>query len=1746
MKHTRKILVALLVLMTILISLAAVAIPASAATNRTIYLKPSSDFLSSDAWFQAWTWGGSSGDAWVTFTDSNYDGILEATIPSDRTGMKILRKGPSHAANSWTSWAETGDISINSTKNCLSNSGWSTSFTWSSVSPSSGFTLTVAGVKELAGAEWDASVVSNDMTLVSGRTYEKTFTGIAAGTYEFKVLANHAWTYSWGNGSANASVKVTQGNSNVIIRFNEETKSITTEVVHVHTGGAATCTAKANCSVCGASYGELASHTPGAAATCTAGQECTVCHAEISPKLGHNLVDVEGKDATCTEPGYTAYNDCSRCDYIEGKEEIKALGHKMVAGTVVAPTFDTDGYTIYTCDNGCGKTENRDVVPALSAVAMIGTKKYETLAEAIAAAENGDTVKLVSNISVNESIEIAADKDITIDLAGCDMTVTDGSLNLNIYGRLTMIDSVGGGVSTFRNHYIRPNGELILDGAILQNVATNTAGYAIYNNGKLTLKSGVARSVNTTNYAISIMPGATATIDGGEVYGRAGIAVEGGTLTVNGGNIRCTEEARSTFHALWLGSGEVIINGGTFEAKEAYNGFAVDATSGMLTINGGTFIGHHNGETLNNCVYLSSGSTAVVEIKGGSFTHGIEGNGNISVSGGTFGQDVSKYCENGKFDCKGNDDGTYSVVAHVHSYDEDVTKPDCVNDGYTTYTCACGHTYVDNNVAALGHSDGTPYYEAIGEEIYFVTPCTKCDYKHEEKVTDPIDVDNEAYLKQVLYAGFDVRLTANIDLTSVILLDGVDVRIDLNGFTINANYNNAEGSVEVILAQNNTNVTIFGNGKMEATGDGMHVQVISSIDGASVVIIDGSYISDGCTAIYATRGGSVEIDGGYYEAKELYNGMRFLLDINEAEDVKGIITVSGGSFVGFNPANHNNDGLDNSNKLTTGLHAINVDGVYTVGEHSYKATVTAPDCVNGGYTTHTCVCGDSYKTDATVALGHSHKAVVTAPTCTEEGYTTYTCHCGDSYTANKVAALGHSYDAVVTAPTFDAKGYTTHTCANCGDSYVDSYVDALVAVAQIGEVKYETVTEAINASVDGDVIKLLAGTVAEEIVISDYINRFGGKSITIEGAANYGTTLTGGLHIGYDDAVSYNGSVTVKGIVFEGKGLTLINLEYASVLDCKFNNVDKNAIYVISDGNTLLTTITGNVVNGAEIGIRVRNALALLIDNNKISNTQHNSITVEQGSAYIANTQPLTITNNTLANWGLNGEGRAIRVALGKVSLVRSGGASVGKNVTIANNTLINENAPEEFIKVTDVDASMDVTVNANIMVGNLPAGNEYIRLEGNGASYVDISNNPSVAENEPHIFEGYWWIGNTNTGVKATGTGIESVELNADGELIINFTDGTNVNLGSLKGEQGEPGASGTPGTPGADGIGIENVEIDAEGNLVITYTDGKSVSLGNIKGDKGDQGETGATGNGIAKVELNADGELIIKFTDGTSVNLGNIKGENGEDGEDGEDGKPGADGKDGIGVEKIEIVNNNLVITYTNGTSVNLGNIKGDKGDQGETGATGNGIAKVELNEDGELIIKFTDGNTINLGSIKGEKGEPGTPGTPGADGRGIENVEIDANGNLVITYTDGETVSLGNIKGDQGEPGATGNGIAKIERDENDNLIITYTNGETVNLGNIKGDKGDQGEAGNGIAKVELNENGELVITYTNGESVNLGNLKGDKGDQGEPGKDGQDANMEIIVICIGIAALCIMTTMVALLTRRGRGAWWILR
>ena len=47
-----------------------------------------------------------------------------------------------------------------------------------------------------------------------------------------------------------------------------------------------------------------------------------------------------------------------------------------------------------------------------------------------------------------------------------------------------------------------------------------------------------------------------------------------------------------------------------------------------------------------------------------------------------------------------------TTTEHVHAYSEVVTPPTCTEGGYTTYTCSCGDTYVDNQTDPLGHDWG--------------------------------------------------------------------------------------------------------------------------------------------------------------------------------------------------------------------------------------------------------------------------------------------------------------------------------------------------------------------------------------------------------------------------------------------------------------------------------------------------------------------------------------------------------------------------------------------------------------------------------------------------------------------------------------------------------------------------------------------------------------------------------------------------------------------------------------------------------------------------------------------------------------------------------------------------------------------------------------------------------------------------------------------------------------------------------
>ncbi len=69
------------------------------------------------------------------------------------------------------------------------------------------------------------------------------------------------------------------------------------------------------------------------------------------------------------------------------------------------------------------------------------------------------------------------------------------------------------------------------------------------------------------------------------------------------------------------------------------------------------------------------------------------------------------------------------VEAHEHSYTAVVTAPTCTEKGYTTHTCACGDSYVDTYVDALGHAwdNGKVTKPATETETGVKTfTCTRC------------------------------------------------------------------------------------------------------------------------------------------------------------------------------------------------------------------------------------------------------------------------------------------------------------------------------------------------------------------------------------------------------------------------------------------------------------------------------------------------------------------------------------------------------------------------------------------------------------------------------------------------------------------------------------------------------------------------------------------------------------------------------------------------------------------------------------------------------------------------------------------------------------------------------------------------------------------------------------------------------------------------------------------------------------
>ena len=227
---------------------------------------------------------------------------------------------------------------------------------------------------------------------------------------------------------------------------------------------------------------------------------------------------------------------------------------------------------------------------------------YFTSLQAAIDAADGKTVVVLDNITLTETVTVAAGTTVTLDLNGKNLT---GGANVNLYinGELTIEDNVGNAVSTFRNHYVSEGGKLTLKSGILQNIETNTGGYGIFieNGGESIIEGGTVQAVNESNYAICV--NGTLTIVDGNIVGKHGvIAVE------NPNAIVTIENGEYTLNAITGNSDHIVY-----------------VYAGMVNIEYGNF-------TFNNFI-ANEGDSMIYADKE-----------NVSITGGTYTHDVNNYC----------------------------------------------------------------------------------------------------------------------------------------------------------------------------------------------------------------------------------------------------------------------------------------------------------------------------------------------------------------------------------------------------------------------------------------------------------------------------------------------------------------------------------------------------------------------------------------------------------------------------------------------------------------------------------------------------------------------------------------------------------------------------------------------------------------------------------------------------------------------------------------------------------------------------------------------------------------------------------------------------------------------------------------------------------------------------------------------------------------------------------------------
>ena len=511
-------------------------------------------------------------------------------------------------------------------------------------------------------------------------------------------------------------------------------------------------------------------------ATCTAdgsvSGSCTTCgdfYEKVIGAYGHSYTAAVTAP-TCTKDGYTVYS-CGRCGDNYVADQTEALGHNYSA-IITNVTCTKDGYTTYLCV-ACGDSYVGDTVAAPGHI-------YETVTAEATCSEDGSHTYTctVCGDSYSEVIPATGhnyksviteatctENGYTTHICDCGQSYVDNTVPA--LGHSYESEEVNGNLVYTCEHcsdsYTVTVGWVAMPGSYVLDTDGIDIGaehkYIVVGADKdyaLTLSGSTigASKVTVNNNAIALDDAAKY-----EFYfvNNSGKEKNSYLLTQNGskgvyhmgGNMYYGTDNKGYWHIGSASNGKYqlydfdnlnwYLNYGYVWASDSVSRFAVSSNARSVRLFKATdsyarLYGVLNQVWAHGADVTESAILSKVQIQ--TSADGITADASAAVDSSLItwdkaldGYTAGTYTATVTY--QGQELGTITVeVTGEHTYKSVTKEATCTEAGYITHTCAdCGKSYVDGNVAALGHSYSSA--EAGNEVIY---TCDRCGHSYTESI----------------------------------------------------------------------------------------------------------------------------------------------------------------------------------------------------------------------------------------------------------------------------------------------------------------------------------------------------------------------------------------------------------------------------------------------------------------------------------------------------------------------------------------------------------------------------------------------------------------------------------------------------------------------------------------------------------------------------------------------------------------------------------------------------------------------------------------------------------------------------------------------------------------------------------------------------------------------------------------------------------------------------------------------------